>query len=137
MSIFFNESERLVSESKEVMEVLIIDELINTLTESELEEFKNSREVEMLVESGVISKGTIVRLSKEDDLSRRTKLAAMYLARSNDDPALRKILDLKKELRRYTNELVKRYQSEAKKQAVISQKKYFSKIPTLKKKRGK
>ena len=51
-----------------------------------MEEFLQSDECEQLLEARILRKKTLVRLGKKDDVYRRTRLAALQLAISKNDP---------------------------------------------------
>ena len=65
----------------------MIEMEVSQLTYEKIEEFCAPGGVgEQLVAEGKLSKKTIVRLSKKDDLSKRKKMAALNLAKQNNDP---------------------------------------------------
>ena len=67
-------------------EVMIADE-ISRLPEEKIKEFCQEGGVgEQLVQEGKLRKKTLVRLSKQDDLTRRTKMGALLLAKEKKDP---------------------------------------------------
>lgn len=105
-------------------EAVIYDELSH-LPEVELEAFLNSEQCEAMCEEGMISRRTLVRLSKNDDLSRRTVVAAMDLAKKNNDPLWDKLVAVNKKKKEYVAAIVKKYNAKASKAARIAQKEYI------------
>jgi hypothetical protein len=72
-------------------EAFIIDE-VSHLPEDKIKEFCAKGGVgEQMVAEGKISKKTLVRLNRQDDLTRRTKMGALMLAKQNDDPLYAKL----------------------------------------------
>lgn len=53
--------------------------------------FTESAEVQALVEARKMSKNTFIRLNKNDDLTRRSHLACLVLAKKNNDPLWKKL----------------------------------------------
>ena len=78
---------------EELEEMFVYDELSQMLNTDELrEEFFNSEYPEALMEAGIVSKKTLVRLSKKDDLSRRKKMVVFQLAKEANDPLYNQLL---------------------------------------------
>lgn len=59
--------------------------------EEAVKKFTESAEVQALYEARRYTKNTFVRLNKNDDLQRRANLAALVLARNNNDPLFKKL----------------------------------------------
>lgn len=75
-----------------LIEAVIVDE-VSQLPVSKIQEFCQPGGVgEQLVQEGKLRKKTLVRLSKKDDLTRRTKMGALMLAKENDDPLYKKLV---------------------------------------------
>lgn len=110
--------------SDTLREALIYDELSH-LPEAELEAFLNSEECEAMCEEGMVSRRTLVRLSKNDDLSRRTTVAAMDLAKKNNDPLWDKLVKVNKKKKELVAAIVRKYNAKAAKSARIAQKEYI------------
>lgn len=73
-----------------LIEAFVYDEILS-LGMDKVEEFCRPNGVgEQLVTEGKISKKTIVRLNKKDDLARRKKLACLKLAKEANDPLYHK-----------------------------------------------
>lgn len=122
----------LLNETAEIADVLIADELMRSLTESEMEEFLQSDECEQLLEARILRKKTLVRLGKKDDVYRRTRLAALQLAISKNDPLAKLLAKIRVKEREYLNKIYAKYSVKAEREAKKAQRDYFKKVPTLK-----
>lgn len=113
----------------ELLEAYIADEL-SFCSESQLQEFINSPEAEAMIEAGLISRKTLIRLSKNDDLSRRTKMAAFQLAKEADDPLWRQLVKVQMKRRELITKIMNKYSTKAGKAAKIGQRNYLkNKMP--------
>ena len=84
-----------------------------------------SEEAAILESKGKISRKTIVRLNRADDMERRTTAAAYQMAKDKNDPLWTKLvraLDMKK---KYKSAIVKKYGTKAQRVAKQSQKDYL------------
>ena len=77
--------EQDLKDPRELDRVYLFDEL-SRMSDAEKEEFPKTEKCARLMEAGLISKKTLVRLSKTDDLSRRRKMAAFQIAKERKDP---------------------------------------------------
>lgn len=82
---------------------------------------------ETLVSEGKLSKKTIVRLSKKDDLSKRTKMIALNLAKENNDPLWDKLALNRVKERELISKIMAKYGNKARKLAMESQKNFLKK----------
>lgn len=115
----------------ELLEAYIYDEL-SMLDDTMKEAFINSPECEAMIEAGVINKRTVVRLSKNDDLIRRRKMAAYQLAKEKEDPLWDKLVKNRIKERELIAKIVAKYGMKAEKVAKIGQKQYLkSKMPLM------
>ena len=73
-----------------LIEGFLYDEISRGTTE-QIKEFCESEAAQVLVERSVLKKGTLMRLSKQDDEKRRIKLVAYNLAKEAKDPAWAKL----------------------------------------------
>lgn len=110
----------------ELLESFIFDELCH-LPDDRKQKFINSEEAKVMVEAGIISRKTLVRLSKTDDLSRRMKMAAFQLAKDNDDMLWSQLVKNRIKERDLIDKITNKYNSKAGKVAKIGQKDYLSK----------
>ena len=80
------------SDTSHLEEAFIADHIAH-LPEEQIKEFcKEGGVGEQLVAEGKLSKKTLVRLNKQDDLARRTKMSALLLAKQNNDPNYAKLV---------------------------------------------
>lgn len=93
--------------------------------EEVLKEFCASEEAQALLEARKMSKKTFVRLGKNDDLTRRTNMACLILAREKKDPLFNKLALNRVKEKQIRNAIYKKYQNMAKRLAMLSQKKHI------------
>ena len=93
--------------------------------EQALKEFANAESTLALLEARKMAKKTFVRLGKDDDLTRRTKLGCLILARENKDPLFDKLAKNRVMERKLRNAIYKRYMNKATRLAKISQKQHI------------
>ena len=111
---------------EELEEMFVYDELSQMLNTDELrEEFFNSEYPEALMEAGIVSKKTLVRLSKKDDLSRRKKMVVFQLAKEANDPLYNQLVKLRKKEKTIIGKLYMKYSGRATKIAFKGQKDYL------------
>lgn len=101
-----------------------------------------STEVKALIEKGLIGRKTMVKLSKLDDLERRTGMAGIQMAKENNDVLYDQLIKNRIKERKLLNAIDRKYASKASRVAKASQKTYIaanpigsafqSSIPTLK-----
>ncbi len=109
----------------EILEMLIVDE-VSQLPDEKIQEFCQPGGVgEVLVSEGKLKKKTLVRLSKKDDLSRRTKMMAMQLAKENNDPLFDKLALNRVKERELLGKIVKKYGMKGEKLAKVAQNEYL------------
>ena len=100
--------------------------------EQALKEFCNSEEVQALVEARKMPKKTFVRIGKDDDLTRRTNMACLILARENKDPLFDKLAKNRVQERKLRNQIYRRYRNKATKIAKMSQKEHIKDMQKMK-----
>lgn len=132
---FFDES--MISEefSEEFMGTLVeqflIDDIVHNWSRQQVSEFCEPGGVgEALVEAKVLGKRTLVRLSKADDLDRRTTLAAMAMAKEKKDPLFDKLALNRVKEKELLSKIKAKYGTRSLKAAKEGQKAY---IKTMKK----
>lgn len=123
-----NRMEGQLSESAlaELGEAYIYDEL-SMLSDDQKQAFVESDEAKAMVEGGILNKKTLVRLTKKDDLSRRSTMAAFQLAKEADDPLWQQLVKNRIKERELIAKIESKYASKAEKSAKIGQKEYLSK----------
>lgn len=116
-------------------EMFLVEELENTLTESEIKEFLNSEECKIMVEEGDLSTGSVMYLSKIDDLTRRTNIAALQMSRSANDSLYKEFEKVMKKKNDILAKIYKKYAIQAKKDAKDAQREFIKKVPNRFKRR--
>ena len=113
-----------IANSNMMLEMLIVDDVLRGDAKS-IQEFCNSPMAEVLQERQVLKKSTMMRLSKQDDAARRTKLAVYALAKAAKDPDYKKLKMYIKGKKAMTAKLMKKYANKATRIANIAQKNYI------------
>ena len=113
-----------IANSNMMLEMLIVDDVLRGDAKS-IQEFCNSPMAEVLQERQVLKKSTMMRLSKQDDAARRTKLAVYALAKAAKDPDYKKLRMYIKGKKAMTAKLMKKYANKAARIANIAQKNYI------------
>lgn len=109
----------------EILGMIIADE-VSQLPDDKIQEFCQSGGVgEVLVSEGKLKKKTLVRLSMKDDVSRRTTMMAMQLAKQNKDPLFDKLALNRVKERELLGKIEKKYGVKAEKLAKQAQKEYL------------
>lgn len=133
MGIFGNGStlvmENELKNQEELLEAYIYDE-ISRLSDEKREEFVNSQEAQGMLEAGLISRKTLVRLSKNDDLERRIGMAAIQLSKESDDALYDQLIKVRIKERELLDKINAKYANRATRVAKIGQKDYLkNKMP--------
>lgn len=108
-----------------LVEALIVDE-ISHLPQEKIQEFCQPGGVgEVLVQEGKLKKKTLVRLSKKDDLTRRTKMGALMLAKEKNDPLYQKLVINRAKKRELVDKIMQKYGNKGAKVARQAQAEYL------------
>lgn len=91
-----------------------------------IQEFAMSEEAEQLVTEGKISRKTIMRLNKNDDLARRHKIAAYQIAKEKNDPLWQKLVKNRIKERELIDAIMKKYGAKGEMVAKKSQRAFIS-----------
>lgn len=108
-----------------LQEAFIYNELNNRLTDEEKKEFINTESAQMLMNEGLIGRNTLVRLSKNDDLSRRITMSAYQLAKEQKDPLWDKLVKNRVMERKLINQIRTKYNGKSARAAKVAQKEYL------------
>ena len=109
-----------------LVEAFLIDELTHNYNAETIKEFCAPGGVgDALVEAKVLGKRTLVRLSKKDDLDRRTTIAAFQMAKEKNDPLWNKLVQIQAKKKELTAQIKKKYSAKSHKAAVVGQKEYI------------
>ena len=106
---------------KPYVELMAYDD-IRRCDSEQIHEFCASEAASVLLEKQVLNKPTLMRLSKSDDLKRRTTICVYNLAKEADDPSWKKMMFHREKFREEKAKLIKKYGNRAKKIAMGSQK---------------
>ncbi len=101
-------------EKEEEMKILLTPVLLGeTLTEGEIEEFRESMDSELAIQDGYVTERTIVRMDKAAKKSQLQKVATIAIAREKKDPLYKKLALVWKMERRLETLIAKKYKSQA------------------------
>lgn len=92
------------------------------MSEGELQQFLESDLCQTLLTEGKMRKNTIVWLSGRADLDRRTKMAALQMAKDKNDPLWAKLKKNRMRERDIISKIMRKYSMKARKTAKTSQK---------------
>lgn len=121
--------ENELKDTNELLEAYIYDEL-SRLSDEKREEFVQSEAAQAMLESGLISRKTLVRLSKNDDLERRIGMAAIQLSKEHDDVLYDQLVKVRIKERELLEKINNKYANKATRVAKIGQKDYLkNKMP--------
>ena len=121
--------ENELSNPNELLESFIYDELSRNSDEKR-QEFVNSEHAQAMVEAGLISRKTLVRLSKNDDLERRIGMAAIQLSKEANDSLYDQLIKVRIKERELLEKINNKYANKATRDAKIGQKDYLkNKMP--------
>ena len=111
-------------------EAYIYDELSH-LTDENKKAFLQSEECKAMEEKALIGRKTLVRLDKNDDLTRRTKMAAFEMAKQKGDVLWDKLALNRVKERDLISKIMKKYGSKAQRIARVGQREHLKKkMPT-------
>ncbi len=96
-----------------------------SLPEEDRKAIAESEEAAILEAKGKISRKTIIRLNKKDDMERRTSAAAYQLAKDANDPLWGKLVKALNMKKMYKEKILKKYGVKAQRVAKQSQKDYL------------
>lgn len=109
----------------ELLECYIFDE-VSRLSQEKIQEFCAPGGVgEALINEGKFSRKSLVRLSKVDDIERRTTMAAFDIAKQKRDPLWAALAKNRIKERQLINNIMKKYGMQAKNVAKIGQREYL------------
>jgi len=106
------------------VEILAYDD-ISRASSDEIKSFLESDVAAVLQEKQVLNKGTMMRLSKADDEKRRIILVCYQLAKEDNNPDWKKMVEYRKKWKHHRELVLKKYSAKAKKIAISSQKEYI------------
>lgn len=107
----------------ELLEAYYYDDHYSDSDEEKRELLESS---DMLLEAKKVSRKTIVKLNKNDDLTRRTNMAALQLAKDNNDSLWKKLVKNRIQERKLLAAIKKKYAAKSTIAARRAQKQYMS-----------
>lgn len=110
----------------ELVEMYFIDD-ISRMSSKQIKEFCESEQAKALQEKAVLTKPTMMRLSKQDDETRRIKLACYQLAKEANDPNFAKMVKYRDLWKKYRAIVFQKYANKATRIARVSQREYLKK----------
>ncbi|WP_301204444.1 hypothetical protein [Bacteroides acidifaciens] len=114
-----------------LVEAFLVDDM-SRLNEQQLAEFCTPGGVgEALVEAGKLGKKTLVRLSKTDDLKRRSMMSAMQHAKEKGDPLFDRLALNRVKEKELLDAIYNKYRMIAEKDAKAAQKEYIKTMRTV------
>ena len=125
---------KALAEANEIEMNLNLDELCEAFfyddhySDSDEEKKALFENADVLMEAKKISRKTIVRLNKNDDLTRRTGMAALQLAKDNNDTLWKKLVKNRIMERKLLAAIRKKYANKAQLAARKGQRAYVSNI---------
>ena len=117
------ESQSLNINTDELLEAFFYDDHYSDSDEEKQELLESS---DVLLEAKKISRRTIVRVNKNDDLTRRTGMAALQLAKDNNDNLWQKLVKNRIMERKLLAAIKKKYANKAQLVARKTQRDYVS-----------
>lgn len=114
-----------------LVEAFLVDDM-SRLNEQQLAEFCAPGGVgDALVEAGKLGKKTMVRLSKTDDLKRRSMMSALQHAKEKGDPLFNQLALNRVKEKDLLDAIYNKYRVIAEKDAKMAQKEYIKTIRTV------
>ena len=104
---------------------LIAYDDISRGSDGQIKEFCESELAQVLCEKQVLNKPAMMRLDKQSDIKRRTKLIAYQLAKEANDVAWKKMIKYRELMKEQRAIIMKKYGKKAQKIAMASQKEYI------------
>lgn len=109
---------------KPYVELMAYDDISRDSAEN-IKEFCNSPVAQVLMEKQVLSKPTMMRLSKTDDQKRRVMLTVYRLAKESNDPDYKKMIMYRDKWKEHKAKLIQKYGKKAEKIAREAQLQYI------------
>ena len=116
--------EELEVNMDELMEQFFYDEHYAD-SDEEKRALIESADAVLLEKSNISSRKTMVRLNKNDDITRRTTMAALQIAKDNNDTLWKALVKNRVQERKLLRSIKKKYNSKANQVARIAQKKHL------------
>lgn len=99
--------------------------------EEALKEFCSSEEYAAIQEARRLGKRTYVRLGMKDDLTRRSNMACLILAREHNDPLWKKLAKIREAEKKTREAIYAKYGNQANRIAKISQREHIKDMKSM------
>ena len=117
-----------IANMNELLESAIVEH-VSMMNDQERKAYLNSDEFHQLEESGVVGRRSVVRMTKYDDLTRRTHLAALQKAKEMGDADWEALRKNRIKERQLLDRIYKKYANKVKRDAIKSQKRLIKLSP--------
>lgn len=104
-----------------LVETYLVD-LISQMSDEQRKVYYESDEFQNLLEAGVAGRRSIVRMNKQDDLTRRINLAAIQMAKEKGDATWEALRKNRVNERRLLDTIYRKYANKVRRDAIQSQK---------------
>ena len=104
---------------------------ISRLSDEEKQAYLESAEFQNLVEAGVVGKRSVVRISKNDDLTRRIHLAALQKAKESGDADWEALRKNRIQERKLLNKIYAKYANKVRGDAIRAQRRLIKLSPQV------
>ena len=120
-----------IATSNAIQEAMLIDDMLHG-TDEQVRQFCESEMAQVLLEKQVLTKPTLIRLSKTDDQKRRVKIIAYQLAKEANDPEWTKMKKYTALRKQSIRKIMRKYGKKAQRIAKVAQKEYIKKSKSVK-----
>lgn len=104
-----------------LLETMLID-LISQMSDDQRRVYMESDEFQNLLEAGIAGRRSVVRLSRQDDLSRRVNLASIQMAKEKGDSDWEALRRNRMNERRLLDRIYQKYGNKVRRDAIQAQK---------------
>lgn len=111
-----------------LFQAFLLDE-ISRMSDEEKKLFVNSEACDFLVNEGMLAKRNVLKLTKESDLERRIKVAALQIGKDKGDALYDQAIKYRALSKQKVAAIVKKYRTQAERAAKVAQKAYIRKNP--------
>lgn len=117
-----------IKDQQFLQECMLIDQM-ERMSDEEYKAYTESDEFKNLLEAGITGRRSIVKMNRQDDLSRRINLAAIQMAREKGDADWEALRRNRVQERRLLDRIYKKYSMRVRRDAIQSQKRLVKLSP--------
>lgn len=117
-----------IKDQQFLQECMLIDQM-ERMSDEEYKAYTESDEFKNLLEAGITGRRSIVKMNRQDDLSRRINLAAIQMAREQGDADWEALRRNRVQERRLLDRIYKKYSMRVRRDAIQSQKRLVKLSP--------